>query len=506
VGTPQYDCPNLNADVGDSCNDGNSNTTNDIVQSDCTCQGNCVCTTQYNPVCGDDGNTYSNPCVAACAGITNYTFGTCDTSGGGVDCPNLNADIGDSCNDGNSNTTNDTVNSYCQCVGTPTPPGGDYCHCSGNNSNYEWIKRVKCADLDHNSGRDGGYGDYTNKYANCNAGQSYTIELHPGFSSSSYNEFWKVWVDFNRDGDFNDSGERICYGNGNGMISKNFTVPSNVSDGACRMRVTMRWNSYASSCGTISYGEVEDYTMMIGGEPSGGGNNNTYCSGSANNSSYEWIDRVQCSNLNNQSGSDAGHGDYTNQTMACNRGDAYDITLTPGFSGTAYNEFWKVWIDYNQDGDFSDSGELVCSGHGTSSITRSFSVPANAQTGNTRMRVAMRWNTSPAACGTMSYGEVEDYTVDIRAGNIGGGNAAFRTVKPEPTVSIYPNPVHSELNVELESIGEGQLEIYNNIGQLIQTQAIDEANTSLRINTSAMQAGIYMMVILLKRTIKINFI
>lgn len=80
------DCPNLNANVGDSCNDGNPNTTNDVVQANCICTG--------TPI-----NT-------------------------GVDCPNFNANIGDSCNDGNPNTTNDVITASCTCVGTPigNPP------------------------------------------------------------------------------------------------------------------------------------------------------------------------------------------------------------------------------------------------------------------------------------------------------------------------------------------------------------------------------------------------
>ncbi|MDD2632802.1 MAG: S8 family serine peptidase [Bacteroidales bacterium] len=140
----------------------------------------------------------------------------------------------------------------------------------------------------------------------------------------------------------------------------------------------------------------------------------TYCTSSGNNSSSEWISQTQFNDFSNPSGA-AGYTDFTNLVLNWEPGETINFTLTPGFGWFTYTEYWRIWIDYNKDGDFVDNGELVFTSAGSKQpVSGSFVVPTTA-TGTTRMRVTMKYNGAPDPCGTFNYGEVEDYSVHFVA-------------------------------------------------------------------------------------------
>jgi chitodextrinase len=154
------------------------------------------------------------------------------------------------------------------------------------------------------------------------------------------------------------------------------------------------------------------YAVGVGGEYGTIG----YCASAGANSSYEWISNVTLGSFSNTSGA-AGYTDFTGQTINVTAGSNNAISLSPSFSGTVYQEYWKIWIDYNADGDFDDAGELAFDPGSMSSttVTGSIAIPSSAS-GITRMRVSMKWNASQTSCESFSYGEVEDYTIDISSG------------------------------------------------------------------------------------------
>ncbi|TYB79900.1 T9SS type A sorting domain-containing protein [Bizionia myxarmorum] len=161
-----------------------------------------------------------------------------------------------------------------------------------------------------------------------------------------------------------------------------------------------------------------------------------YCASKGQSVSDEYISRVQLGTINKSSGAQT-YSNFTSTSTDLSKGSNYSLAVTPTWSGSAYNEGYAMWIDYNQDGDFTGAGELVWSKSAskTTPATGSFTVPTAALTGSTRMRVSMKYNGIPTSCETFSYGEVEDYTVNIVSGGSSGGST---TVNLAITFDNYP--------------------------------------------------------------------
>ncbi|MCF6366535.1 MAG: GEVED domain-containing protein [Bacteroidales bacterium] len=209
----------------------------------------------------------------------------------------------------------------------------------------------------------------------------------------------------------------------------------------------------------------------------------TYCTSKGNNVSDEWIQRVVCGSIDNNSGVNAGYADFTAMSTNMTRNSIYSITIYPTWSATVYSEGYSVWIDYNQDGDFDDAGEQVFTNAKTTatSVNGSFTIPASATIGSTRMRVSMQYNTIPLPCGNFDYGEVEDYTIVI-------GAKSYTTEKNN--LYIYPNPAQNIITVYLKNMNENSIvQIYSITGSLIKEVQISEYNN--QINISDLPNGIY---------------
>jgi chitodextrinase len=215
----------------------------------------------------------------------------------------------------------------------------------------------------------------------------------------------------------------------------------------------------------------------------------TYCASKGNSTASEFINRVQIGTINNISGNNGGYGNFTNLSTNLVRGTSNTITITPAWIGTRRREGYRVWIDWNRDGDFVDSGEQVVNVSRTNStpIARSFTVPNTALLGQTRMRVSMKYNASPTACETFSFGEVEDYTINVVTSGREGELLIETMANNE--VKLYPNPVKDGILFISSETVYSQFRIINVMGQVVQTGTLSEYT----INVSSLTTGTYLL-------------
>lgn len=191
-----------------------------------------------------------------------------------------------------------------------------------------------------------------------------------------------------------------------------------------------------------------------------------YCVSRSTDTEFEWIDEVRIGANVKVSGQGTGYDFFESPSIQIQRDTFTAITLIPDFQQFTFNEWWRIWIDLNQDGEFTDSTELVFDSQGgvTGSITDSIFIPASTLTGATRMRITMKYpgfsgGSFPAACEIFEGGEVEDYCVfitDEPQAACGAVSIVDVTYTPLITrLSVTANPVPGADSYEVGIIGPG---------------------------------------------------
>ncbi|MTI33403.1 GEVED domain-containing protein [Xanthovirga aplysinae] len=401
----------------------------------------------------------------------------------------------------NNGTGEQTYNNY---ISVSNGGGGDYCESSSNNSVTEYISAVQIGDFSHSSGGDR-YSHYTAQTIPLEMGQNTNLSIDT-YVNGNYTEYIKVWIDYDQDETF-ESSELIFENSiqGQQSIATNFTPPTNALEGETRMRISMAGdNEQSGACDTFSYGEVEDYTVSLGVD--GGGTPSEYCASAGNNSANEWIATVEVGSFSYTSGA-ADYSDHTNQIINLNAGSNTVISISPGMNGGPWDEYIRVWIDYNQDGDFNDGNEVVFEGisENVATVNGNFSVLSSAQNGNTRMRISMKGDGGAYAdpCETFNYGEVEDYMVNISGGVAGvvgqsniSGNRYEENLNP-PHITLAPNPVTNgvlTVSLHLEKGNISQFRVLNNVGNLMYEQSVYlQGNEKTRLILGNLPAGLYFL-------------
>jgi hypothetical protein len=244
---------------------------------------------------------------------------------------------------------------------------------------------------------------------------------------------------------------------------------------------------------TVCSGGSSSFTTAVAFETTSG-SAPTYCASAASSQEYEYIKNVTLGSINNTTAA-AGYANYTNLSTNLTGGSTYTITLTPGFTGSAYAEYFTVYIDYNQNGVFTNTGETVAKVEGKKAVSTTFTVPTTALNGPTRMRIQMQYGAYETnSCADYTYGGVQDYTVNINGAALTLGAPVEGSSNLTGT-KLYPNPAQDNLTVAFTSGNNSpvNINVYNMTGQRVMSEA-NSATTgqnTINVNTGTLSAGIY---------------
>ncbi|MBI9036671.1 MAG: T9SS type A sorting domain-containing protein [Bacteroidales bacterium] len=146
----------------------------------------------------------------------------------------------------------------------------NYCSASGGSvlSTWEYISGVEMGTIDNTGTDPDEYSDYTAQSTDIGIGE--TVNITVTIENCYFQNDLGVWIDWNKDGDFDDDDENIiCVAslevNGLCTYEGSFAVPTHANLVSTRMRVRVKYddNDCGSPCGSTDYGEVEDYSVMI---------------------------------------------------------------------------------------------------------------------------------------------------------------------------------------------------------------------------------------------------
>jgi hypothetical protein len=149
-----------------------------------------------------------------------------------------------------------------------------------------------------------------------------------------------------------------------------------------------------------------------------------------------------------------------------------------------------LYIDYNNDGDFSDAGELTYNG---TDLSFTITTPASGVVENEILRarlIVQIFSSSTDPCFQPSQGlaQVEDYGVYFLNTN----NLSVEGTQ-ELSFSVFPNPAKDgDFTIKIPNVTEdSQLTIYNSLGQLVYSSSLPlKVENRIRLNNS-MASGVY---------------
>jgi hypothetical protein len=264
--------------------------------------------------------------------------------------------------------------------------------------------------------------------------------------------------------------------------------------------------------GDITISVPPGVAQSMGGAPNAASNTLTVyydgfvgtCPSGAGDASNDWIQRVTINDgasdiLDNSTGPNGGYANFDGMgAIDLAQGGVYTARIEAGRTDNMRLEAYRIWIDYNRDGDMLDAGEQTFYRFLTDrrAVRGTFSVPEEALTGLARMRVQMKHAAVPfEPCETLPQGETEDYLVNIvpaspfaRMGQ--GLSRAGEEESLAMTLSAYPNPAGGTVQVRFEE--RGAVALMSLDGRVLQEAVA--SNGQATFDVSGLATGLYLVV------------
>ncbi len=160
------------------------------------------------------------------------------------------------CSAGTTGTSNPVQITLGQCVPTGFTTSSSYY--ISNFTTTGGVSNITNASV---ASASGGYSNFSNLICSQVTGANITFNITPNLGT----HYFYIWVDWNDDYDFLDANEAVYTGTGYlANLSLLYTIPGSVAPGNHRVRIANNYiGTIASSCGPATYGEFEDYTILV---------------------------------------------------------------------------------------------------------------------------------------------------------------------------------------------------------------------------------------------------
>lgn len=411
---------------------------------------------------------------------------------------------------------------------TFTTTGTAICTSVGQSQVQEYLSQVWVGGINHISGRDNGYGDFTNIVMSFTQNQ-YVQGYLSGLVPYPEYEYYSIYIDYNHDNDFSDAGEEVVtlYTDFTGLLSFNFTVPASAPLGPTRMRVIMSHDNAPTPCGVYARGETQDYTVLINDNsttpppvPAGLSVSNI----TSSSATFTWTPEVSAASYHLR------YKRATETTWTIAPVNVTSITVPALSSTTDYN------FSCQAIGTVGPSGYGATQTFTTAGVAlpiNGVEVTANRQGAN----VIVNWSTqseqnsgwfdierSYNGIDFIKIGQIQaaGFSSSIRQYQFTDVNAAksllfYRlkmadanaTYKFSPIIKIakpggndqgfalYPNPAVNKVSIALnESTKEDlQLKVTNQLGQIVKSTRLIKGSHLILLDISGLSSGIYTVIV-----------